>query len=78
MNARKHAVTWIIETLMLFFIYSLLCYLLPDVFLYHLYTRNFGFMTELDWNDDYTLVLFILAFIINAMLIYFWAKIKKL
>jgi hypothetical protein len=77
MSAKKHALRWIAETMMLFVIYTLLCYFLPDVLLYHLYTRNFGFVTELDWNDNYTTILFILSFIINALLIYLCGLYKQ-
>lgn len=76
MSAKKHALRWIAETMMLFVIYTLLCYFLPDVLLYHLYTRNFSFVTELDWNDNYTTILFILSFFINALLIYLRALYK--
>ncbi|CZU72578.1 Uncharacterised protein [Enterobacter hormaechei] len=76
MNARKHALTWVVETLMLFIIYSLVCYIMPDVLLYHLYTRHFGFVTELEWSGSYTLLLFIFSFLLNAVLIYLWALRK--
>ena len=76
MNAIKHALTWVVQTLMLLVIYSLLCYFLPDVFLYHLYTRQFGFVTELEWSESYTLFLFIVSFLFNAILIYLWALRK--
>ncbi len=76
MNAKKHALTWIVETLMLFVIYSLVCYVMPDVFLYGLYTRHFGFVTELEWSENYTLLLFIFSFFLNVVLIYLWALRK--
>lgn len=76
MNAIKHALNWVVQTLMLLVIYSLLCYFLPDVFLYHLYTRHFGFVTELEWSENYTLFLFIVSFLFNAILIYLWALRK--
>ncbi len=73
MNAKKHVLTWIVETLMLFVIYSLFCYIMPDVKLYQLYTSYFGFVTELEWSENYTTLLFILSFLLNAVLIYVWA-----
>ncbi|MGM8752999.1 hypothetical protein ACS6JK_05195 [Enterobacter chuandaensis] len=76
MNAKKHTLTWVVETLMLFVIYSLVCYFMPDVLLYHLFTSHFGFMTELEWSESYTLLLFILSFLLNTMLIYLWALRK--
>lgn len=51
---------------------------MPDVLLYDMYTRNFGFVTELDWSEYYTLVLFIFSFLFNALLIYGWALKKKM
>jgi hypothetical protein len=77
MNAKTRVLTWIVETIMLFIVYSALCYLLPDVELYDLYTRNFGFITELAWNENYTLVLFIASIFINTLLIYLWALKKN-
>lgn len=71
MSAKAQAVRWIIQTLMFFAIYSLLCAISPDVALYNLYTANFGFVTELEWSENYTLVLFVLSFFINAALVYF-------
>lgn len=50
---------------------------MPDVLLYDMYTRNFGFVTELDWSEYYTLVLFIFSFLFNALLIYGWALKKE-
>lgn len=52
MSAKKRAFTWIVETMMLFVIYSALCYFLPDIELYHFYTSHFGFVTELTWNEN--------------------------
>ncbi|CZV78582.1 Uncharacterised protein [Enterobacter cloacae] len=78
MSAKKRAFTWIVETMMLFVIYSALCYFLPDIELYHFYTSHFGFVTELTWNEHYTLILFILSFFFNALLIYLWALKKEI
>jgi len=62
MNAKKIALVWIVETLIFYLIYTFMCYIMPDVLLYDMYTRNFGFVTELDWSEYYTLVLFIFSF----------------
>lgn len=77
MNPKKHACIWLIETLMLFGIYSILCFFMPDVWLYHFYTRNFGFVTELEWSDNYTLVLFIASFFLNIICIYLFTNRKS-
>lgn len=74
MNAKKHTMIWMGETLMLFAVYSALCYFLPDVLFYQLYTRHFGFVTELEWSENYTSLLFVLSFILNAVIIYIVAR----
>lgn len=76
MNAKHHALIWALETLMFFAIYSLLCFLSPDILLYNLYTEKFGFVTELEWSDNYTLVLFIISFLINVCVIYLLTRSK--
>ena len=77
MNTKKHVCIWLVETLMLFGIYSILCFFMPDVWLYHFYTRNFGFVTELEWSDNYTLVLFIASFFLNIICIYLFTNRKS-
>lgn len=76
MNPKNHVCIWLVETLMLFGIYSILCFFMPDVWLYHFYTRNFGFITELEWSDNYTLVLFIASLFLNVIIIYLLAHRK--
>ena len=77
MNARKHVFNWIAETLMFFGIYSILCFFMPDVWLYHYYTRNFEFITEMEWSDNYIFVLFIVSFLLNIIVIYSRIDNKK-
>lgn len=76
MNAKYHAFIWVLETLMFFAVYSLLCFLSPDILLYDLYTEKFGFVTELEWSDNYTLLLFMISFVINTCIIYLLMRLK--
>ncbi len=77
MNAKRHVFIWVVETLMLFGIYTVLCFFMPDVWLYHFYTRHFGFITELEWSDNYTFILFIASFLLNIIVIYLFVHRKS-
>lgn len=61
---------WFSQLLLLCFVYSMLCVLMPDIYLYDIYTDNFGFLTEAQWYDRYIFSLSVLSLLLTTFLIW--------
>jgi len=70
MKPLKSVLIWVAQLITLFFIYSLLCYMLPDLEIYSLYVEKYGFVMEENWLDVYTLIIFSVSFVLTTLLIW--------
>ena len=61
---------WLAGLASLSIIYSFFCYILPDLELYGIYIEHFGFMSEEEWMDYYTLIILVMAIALNCVIIY--------
>ena len=61
---------WFSQLLLLCFVYSMLCVLMPDIYLYDIYTDKFGFLTEAQWYDRYIFSLSVLSLLVTTFLIW--------
>ncbi len=67
-------VIWIMELALLCLIYSLMCIVMPDIYLYDIYTDKFGFLTEAQWYDRYIFSLSVLSLLLTTFLIWLIAR----
>lgn len=74
MSPIKHVFVWLIELFSLSILYSLLCYFIPDEALLSWYDERYGMVMENQWYGWYTLILMIIAVLINCGLIWFTVK----
>lgn len=63
-------VVWLSQLFLLCIVYSMLCVLMPDIYLYDLYTDKFGFLTEAQWYDRYIFSLSVLSLLLTTFLIW--------
>lgn len=74
MKPITHVLIWLIELFTLSILYSILCYLVPGEEIYGWYEEHYGFVMENQWYGWYTLILMIIAVLINCGLIWFTVK----
>jgi len=55
-------------------VYSLICILMPDIYLYDIYTDRFGFLTEAQWYDRYIFSLSVLSLLLTTFIIWLIAR----
>lgn len=67
-------VVWLSQLFLLCIVYSMLCVLMPDIYLYDLYTDKFGFLTEAQWYDRYIFSLSVLSLLLTTFLIWLIAR----
>lgn len=80
MRPKTHVLIWLGQLLLLMVVYSMLCALAPDIWLYDVYTSQYGFLTEEEWYDRYISLLMILSVFVTTLLIWgiaFLAQRKK-
>lgn len=70
MKPAKSVLIWFGQLALLAFNYSLICLLMPDVYLYDLYTDKFGFLTEVEWYDRYITALSIFSLSLTTLIIW--------
>jgi len=73
MKPSTSVVIWLMELALLCLVYSLLCIVMPDIYLYDIYTDKFGFLTEAQWYDRYIFSLSVLSLLLTTLLIWFIA-----
>lgn len=61
---------WLMELALLCLVYSLVCIVMPDIWLHDLYTDKFGFLTEAEWYDRYIFALSLLSLLLTTLLIW--------
>lgn len=76
MKPGTSVVIWLMELALLCLVYSLLCIVMPDVYLYDIYTDKFGFLTEAQWYDRYIFSLSVLSLILTSLLIWLIARYR--
>lgn len=69
MSPKIHVLIWLGQLLLLMVVYSVLCALAPDTWLYDIYTSRYGFLTEEEWYDRYIPALMILSVFLTTLLI---------
>lgn len=69
MSPKIRVLIWLGQLLLLMVVYSVLCALAPDTWLYDIYTSRFGFLTEEEWYDRYIPALMILSVFLTTLLI---------
>jgi hypothetical protein len=69
MSPKLYVLIWLGQLLLLVMVYSVLCALAPDTWLYDIYTSRYGFLTEEEWYDRYIPALMILSVFITTLLI---------
>lgn len=69
MSPKIRVLIWLGQLLLLMVVYSVLCALAPDTWLYDIYTSRYGFLTEEEWYDRYIPALMILSVFITTLLI---------
>lgn len=74
MKPSTSVVIWIMELALLCLIYSLICIVMPDIYLYDIYTDKFGFLTEAQWYDRYIFSLSVLSLLLTTLLIWLIAR----
>lgn len=74
MKPSTSVVIWIMEIALLFLVYSLICIVMPDIYLYDIYTDKFGFLTEAQWHDRYIFSLSVLSLFLTTFLIWLIAR----
>lgn len=67
-------VVWFSQLFLLCIVYSMLCILMPDIYLYDVYTDKFGFLTEEQWYDRYIFSLSVLSLFLTTFLIWLIAR----
>jgi len=80
MRPKTHVLIWLGQLILLMVVYSMLCALAPDIWLYDIYTNRYGFLTEEEWYDRYISILMILSVSVTTLLIWgiaFLAQRKK-
>ncbi len=71
-------VVWFSQLFLLCIVYSMLCVLMPDIYLYDVYTDKFGFITEEQWYDRYTFSLLVLSLLLTTFLIWLIARYRHI
>lgn len=74
MKPSIHAVIWLMELALLCLVYSLICLVMPDIYLYDIYTDKFGFLTEAQWYDRYIFTLSVLSLLLTTLCIWLIAR----
>ncbi|MNT28211.1 hypothetical protein D3C72_1638820 [compost metagenome] len=77
MTPAKHVGLWLAQFLSFFVICSVIFVALPEVYLFNLYSESVGFITEQDWNDLFMFSILGASLLINAVLIYVIASIRR-
>ena len=77
MTPIKFVGIWIIQFISFFIIFSVSYILLPEVYLFHLYSDSVSFITESDWDALYLISMMVASVLINAVLIYATVLIAK-
>jgi len=70
MKPVNHVITWLLELFSLMVLFSLLCYFVPEEQLFWMYVDSYGFVAEVTWKDGYSLVLLVIAVLMNCGLIW--------
>ncbi len=76
MKPSTSVVIWLTELALLCLVYSFICFFMPDVWLYDIYTDTFGFLTEAQWYDRYIFALSILSLLLTTLLIWLFARYR--
>lgn len=76
MKPSTSVVIWLTELALLCLVYSFICLVMPDVWLYDIYTDTFGFLTEAQWYDRYIFALSILSLLLTTLLIWLFARYR--
>lgn len=77
MTPAKQAGLWIIQFLSFILIFSAFYLLLPEVYLFEHYSDRVGFITEQNWNDLFMVSVLCASLIINTLLIFVVARLRK-
>ncbi|MCU6669042.1 hypothetical protein M8013_09805 [Enterobacteriaceae bacterium H4N4] len=77
MTPAKKARLWIIQFLSFLLIFSAFYLLLPEVYLFERYSDRAGFITEQNWNDLFMVSVLCASVIINTLLIFVVARLRK-
>ncbi len=77
MTPAKQAGLWLIQFMSFLVIFSAFYLLLPEVYLFMHFSDRFGFITEQAWNDLFMLTVLSASVIINTLLIFTVAIIRK-
>ncbi len=77
MTPAKQAGLWLAQFLSFFIIFAAFYLLLPEVYLFEIFSNSIGFITEADWNDLFMFAVLGLSVLINALLILAVGAIKQ-
>ncbi|MFK3662679.1 hypothetical protein ACI2I2_19560 [Scandinavium sp. NPDC088450] len=77
MTPAKQAGLWLIQFLSFLLIFSAFYLLLPEVYLFDRFSDRIGFITEQDWNDLFMFAVLATSVIINTLVIFAVATLKK-
>ncbi|MCU6666573.1 hypothetical protein D3C75_184850 [compost metagenome] len=77
MTPAKQAGLWFIQFLSFLLIFSVFYLLLPEVYLFQLFSDWVGFITEQGWNDVFMLTVLCTSVIINMLLIFVVGKMRN-
>lgn len=70
MKPLTHIITWLLNLLSLYVIYSLLIYLISDEKIYSWYVDRYGVMMENQWYGRYMMVIMLVAIFISCAIIW--------
>lgn len=77
MTPIKQAGVWLIQFVSFLTIFSIIYIAFPYVYMFEVYSNKVGFIAETDWSDLVLLGTLVVSLLINTLMIFLIASVKR-